>query len=433
MRLKNLPRDSSLFVGIILRRSPYAKHSLCSDLAELWSEQLEAVLTAMSEATHVTGRVIWPEEARAELALEMAKLLLFVSERVVDDRLRDRELSSIDPSEERAYFESAHGKERARSTGVMFAEHVWNRVYDEFARKYPLVLNADRELPFEYRVKKRREGRSPAAKRNHFLPGFAVKPWANSSGEILVFHHWVDGGVRASKRSYRNWGYEKFLYPQWLERYFHGVESDAADPYRRLLKNEPLPPDERRIFTTFLVVQMLRTPSFIARLGLGLRKKSVRENWDYPTNAGSLRRVYETLFENDAIHAELFVRLSAKRWQILRPSDEWVFPRVDSGIVIGAVLGHKQNSALFPLSPRACLCIGPGRANATDPPIPLDVQLDESQSRQVVIRIAAAGVRSVVLPPDVDAAQWSPLLSRYLGAGMSEEIVRYSAWGSLRA
>jgi hypothetical protein len=324
---------------------------------------------------------------------------------------------------------SEHGKERVQNTGKMFAEHIWNRSYDEYEAKYALLITSDTPQEFLYKTRTRRDGASAGVKRNHFLPAFANKPWSDSDGNILAARHWGDGGVRIVKCAFRNWGYQLFLYPQWLERYFHAVESDAAPAYRHLLDGVPLPPDERRMFTTFLVVQVLRTPAFITRLGLGLRRLSARRGWTYPMDAGSLRRAYETLFENDYIHARLHSRLTKQRWRILRPEGGWVFPRIDSGIVTATVGIEKKNAILFPLSPEKCLCIGPGGAKEDDPPFPLSVQLSESNTVNLLERLVSAAVHSIALPCGVDVSKWSALLARYMSTGTGEEIARYKAWG----
>src|SRR5262245_26270778 len=210
----------------------------------------------MMDATRETGRVLWPRDARAEVTLAMAKLSLFLASLIIKDRMGDRLLSSIDPAEEQAYLASEHGKERARNTGRNAAEGAWNRLYDEYVEKYPLLIGSTTPQAFTYRTKRWRHGESIGTKKNHFVPVLANKPWADSDGNVLVARHWVDGGVHISKVAFKNWGHESFLYPQWLENYFQAVESDAAPAYRHLLGMVPLPPDELRIFTTFLVLQV---------------------------------------------------------------------------------------------------------------------------------------------------------------------------------
>lgn len=423
--------DPIVIEALIRRREPQEDERLVSELAVLWSGALDDVLSAMMDATAESGRVVWPREARAEVVLELAKLSQFAADQIVKDRLKGRHLSSIDLAEERVYLISDHGKERSQNTGKMLAEHIWNRIYDEYVAKYPLLTSSGTPQEVIYKTKKRRNGTSAGVKRNHFLPAFANKPWADSDGNILVARHWVDGGVQVVKRAYRNWGFEMFLYPQWLERHFQAVESDAAKAYRHLLDSVPLPPDERRVFTTFLVVQMLRTPNTIARLGLSLRRLSTRRGWRYPMDAGSLRRAYETLFENDDIHARLHARMTKQQWRMLRPGREWGFPRIDSGIVTATVGAEKRSALLFPLSPEQCLCIGPSRAREDDLPIPLPVQLSESDTVNLVRRLAAAAVHSIALPCGADVSKWRALLARYMSTGTREEIARYKAWGSL--
>jgi hypothetical protein len=428
-RFRDRPRDPSLVVDMVRRRAPDADPNLVSALGVLWADALEAVLDAMTESTQASGRVVWPDEARAEMTFELARLSLFVGESIVKDRLGTRDITAIDVAEEEAFLLSTAGKERTANTGRLFAEHLWIPLYDRFVQKYPLLVAADNSQDSAYRTKKRRTGQSPGVKRNHFLPEFVNRPWADDAGNVLVVRHWVDGRVRADVKPVGTWGMEHFLYPQWLESYFHSVESDAAPAFRHLLAGFPLPPDERRIFTSFLIIQMLRTPTFIARIGLGLRDVSRRERWSYPLDEGSLRRAHETLFTNDNVHAQLYSRLSGRRWSILRAAAHLVFPRLDSGIVIAPAGAAKKASLLFPLSPTACLSVGPDRLKPDDPAIQIPARLTDSEMIRTVIRMVATAVRSIVLPTGTDMALWEQLLSQYMSNGVSEDIARYRSWG----
>jgi hypothetical protein len=386
----------------------------------------------MSDTTRESGRVVWPEAARAALTLELARLSLFAAGRIIDDRMENRTLDAITVADERTFCKSAFGRERALNFGRMLAGHIWNRVYDEYVSQYPLLITSEAVSPEVYSTRRKRAGRASSAKRNHFVPAFATKPWADSNGNMLVAHHWVDGAVRFSARAYRNWGYLSFLYPPWLEEQFQAIESDAASPYRRLTRGEALPPDELRMFTSFLVLQMLRTPTLMARVGLGLRAIATRESWAYPSDAGSLRRAYETLFLNDSVHARLHAHLSRRHWRLLQPAGGWCFPRIDSGIVLASLAGEKRQSHLFPLSPKVCLCIGPRARSRSDPWLPIATQLGDGDTRRLVSKLVSGALQSVALPTAVDKARWHPLLARHMGSALNEDVRRYRAWGISR-
>jgi hypothetical protein len=123
-------RDPSLVVDMVRRRAPDADPSLTSALGTLWADALHDVVDAMTESTRASGRVVWPDEARAEMTFELAKLTLYIGERIVQDRLGNRDIAAINLSEEEAFLLSEAGKERAVNTGKLFAQHVWIRLYD---------------------------------------------------------------------------------------------------------------------------------------------------------------------------------------------------------------------------------------------------------------------------------------------------------------
>lgn len=423
--------DPYAVAAIIRRRYPNVDASRARELGNVWSVQIEGVLDAMSDATYSSGRRVWPAEARSEIIVELAKLTLFLTERITEKRLAGRDPGSVDPLAEVEHFRSAEGKASIRDTGLLVSEHIWNGIYDESVGKYPLILASDREQPFEYKLRRKRSGRSEAVKRNHYIPVFAQRPWADNQNQVFVWRHWVDGGVRHRKRHYSQWGFEKFLYPQRIEEFLEAVETDAAEPYRRLLGGNVLAPNERRILISFFVVQMLRTPRVFAAVALGLGDMSRQGDWKYGVDPGSLRRAYETMFNNDDLHARYYSQLARQRWRILRPADGWVFPRIDTGVVVFSALGPKRDSLLFPLSPSRCLCIGPELADRLDPPIPVSVSLNSHQTVHLLRGLVAQAMRTLVLPCSIDLKKWTTLLSRHMSSSVPESMIRFSAWGPL--
>ena len=71
----------------------------------------------------------------------------------------------------------------------------------------------------------------------------------------------------------------------------------------------PLNEDETKQWVAYLAAQCIRTPAFILRLLPRVRRFVTEQGLDFPTDAGSLRRAYETLFSNDTVFAEMHQRL----------------------------------------------------------------------------------------------------------------------------
>lgn len=414
--------DAASILRLILKRHPQAT---------LWAKVVSDIVDGMMERTYESGRVALPADAHPEIVFEMAKLVMFASERVLDDRLKGGGPGDIDVRMEAEYLTSPYGRERVRNTSIMFADRIWNRMYDEYVVKYPLLASSAAASERPYGFRKRRRGAAPAVKRNHYIPAFADRPWSADTGLVLVARHTVSGEVDFVPRAPLVWGYEEFLYPPWLESYFHAAESDAAPQYKRILETTPLSIAERRTFSSLLVLQMVRTPAFMSALAVGLRRASRENGWTFATNPGSLRNAFEGIFREDSIRATMHERLSSRRWSLLAAAPPWGFPRVDAGVVRAVLRGRKRASWLFPLTPTTCLCIGPDRAAPTDPPVPLTRSLEVRDTRGVIARLAEHTVGSLLVPKIGDTEQWRQLLMEHMGTRVSEAVRRYRTWGAL--
>src|SRR5207245_1254922 len=120
------------------RRDPAADSEHGRALAGLWAQQLSQVIDRLFEMAQKSGRVAWHINARTEAIFEMARLLNWLSERIVDHRLKGRTVADIDIAEEQVALNSPEGVERIQNTARIVAERIWNRVYDDLQEKYPL-------------------------------------------------------------------------------------------------------------------------------------------------------------------------------------------------------------------------------------------------------------------------------------------------------
>src|SRR6185503_1918932 len=117
--------------------------------------------------------------------------------------------------------------------------------------------------------------------------------WADSQGKIMVYSSKPGDAVEARVRNFGQWGFEERLYSQQLELYLGGLETDAAEPMRKLLEVIPLSAQERKQFITFLIAQWIRTPGFIITKMSGLQRIIREQRIEYGTDILSLRRAFE--------------------------------------------------------------------------------------------------------------------------------------------
>jgi hypothetical protein len=192
--------------------------------------------------------------------------------------------------------------------------------------------------------------------------------------------------VEARVRDFGQWGFEERLYSQGLELYLGGLETDAAEPMRKLLEVIPLSAQERKQLITFLIAQWIRTPVFILTQMSGLQRIIRERGIKFGTDVQSLRRAFEASFQNDVLYAMLYRTIDLRSWRILVAPDGGGFIRPDSSIVIGG----RDTNIYYPLTPKKCLHIGPDLAGERPPIIPLLRQLtSNSLARTNATRSAA--------------------------------------------
>ncbi|HEX7407739.1 MAG TPA: DUF4238 domain-containing protein [Candidatus Binatia bacterium] len=421
--------DTDIVYAELVRRDQAAASEHGRRLARLWAQQLSGVIKRVFEISQRSGRVAWHVDARTEAIFEMARLLNWLGERIVDRGLNGRAVAHIDIAEEQAVLDSPQGIERIENTAQIVAERIWNRVYDKLQEKYPLVQEpgVENTLPrLPGRLPRRRQR---GTKDNHFVPRFTIRPWAGADGQVREFRRLSGGRIHSRLRPYARWGFEHFLYPQGLEEYFQRVESRVAAPYRQVLQYLPLTPHDRYFWISFLILQHLRTPAFMATLAAGLSRRIKAERWAYPTTPEAMRRAYLTLFGEDKVFSAYYSRINERRWHLLVPSAGMSFPRTDVPIVITGEVRTQAWRCVYPLSPARCFQVGPERAAETDVPFALSQTLSLEETIGLNNLLLSQARRSVVVRPTDDPGQWSHVIDRALVRTSTAE--EYQAWGSL--
>lgn len=434
----NKPSRSDLLLGSLRARFPEASSDHLSALAEIWSQQLDGVIQRMLEICSREQQVALPLEEKEHLIFELAKLTVWLGDRVIERNLQGRNLEDIELDAERASLASDEIKQRVENTARNCADGIWKRVVQEAVARHPRVLSSAHIGSEGNRGARLSQGKHLGVRAQHYAPVFANKRWASGKyGRVRVYTRAISGELRARDVGYKTWGREDFLYSQRLERLFHLIEGDARLSYGKLLNMVPLTEQDRRHWVAFMIAQLFRTPRATVRQLRGLRDVILRERLAYATDVGSLRQAFETLFTNNAIFAHFYRLFRDMEWGLWRASAGANFVRSDEPIAVvrDALEGRLQ--FIYPMSPDRCLVIGP-RASPSDETmriVPMGRDLSFIETMHVNATLARNARSSVLARVNTDDAELRSVLESHLAAGDDErsalDDLAFEFWGDL--
>jgi hypothetical protein len=288
---------------------------------------------------------------REEMALELAKLIFFISEKVVFDRMNGRTINEIDCQEEREQCFNLEGKERISNTAQNCANQVWLRRYNERWK-----LKTETALRKEKNPKKK-VVTPKAVEKNHFIPkSFIKRYW--SEGQFVYRSIKASEGLEEKKEtSFGSWGFRKNLYSDSLEAYFGLLEGDAVRPIQMVLDVETLNRPQREALIGFIVIQRIRNPHFMEPIEKSVAPVVASEvGADKAEDKLYMRAVYETLYSQNEFYDKLARPIMYSRWVVVRSeTPDFVLPDVCN--LFGV---HKGRQYVFvPLTPKDCLVVLP--------------------------------------------------------------------------
>lgn len=345
-------------------------------LALIYDEAVHRIIVQMFEL----GR---PDETpldidlREEMTLEIAKLTFWLGERVVEKRLPNPEAGEIDLAAEREAVLGPAGAEIIANTARISFDRIWGRLIEE--RYKPKTIAAAKR---KANPRKQVLAVKPVGK-NHFIPRWFIRDLWAVDGKVLRWRR-DGGGWISARRGFGEWGYRHNLYSDRLEAYFGLLEGDAKKPVEMLLDTRPLNGPQREAFVGFLIIQLLRNPTFIEAHNQHLAP--VLENLDPSEGEWTLERSYEAMFQNHDLYRLLATPVMESRWAVVK-SAEPVFVLPDTfGVRAPAQDGLRL---IAPLSPTACFVTLPDREEMKRI-VPRHLPADQALAR----RISAALVRA---------------------------------------
>ncbi|MBA1143868.1 MULTISPECIES: DUF4238 domain-containing protein [Mesorhizobium] len=287
---------------------PHVSADAIDPLAHIWDEVIHRIVGEMLALDHDQSPL--HINIREEMALELARLQLWLGNEVVAKRLvAGRELTSIDLEQERHECLGPAGSVMIAATAKLAYEHVWKTFMEtRWKPKSQRAIERDANPP------KAKLSIKPE-KKNHFISrGFIRDHWA-VGGTVLRWQR-SDGGWQSASRAFGKWGFGHNLYSDRLEAYFGLIEGDAKKPIQMLLGREPLNGPQRESLVGFLVIQILRNPNFInavrGMMGPNLEKLGYADDLDMASKA------YETLYQSNEFYHALAHPLMWSRWALVR-------------------------------------------------------------------------------------------------------------------
>jgi hypothetical protein len=213
-------------------KCPSCERKRLDALVAVWSRELELILKRMFTICAEGAPLRLPEEVRHEAAFELARLTLWLEDKIVAVRTSATPIDELDPETEERSVNSPEGQQRIDNTARMCAEQIWKRLQEDWWKRFPAI----RKAPARRGKILTASGRSQGVRQQHFSPAFSNKLWANEPDKkVTVYARGVDNKITSKHVPYRSWGRESFIYSQKLEQLFGLIEGDAKKPYTKLL------------------------------------------------------------------------------------------------------------------------------------------------------------------------------------------------------
>lgn len=366
--------------SFVLNKCPESQSSDVAKVSAIWDDVVSLIIQKMLEYSTNKIRALHVN-LREEMALELAKLALFISEKVVDDRLHGRLLTDINETTERDECFSEDGLKKIEQTAENIANGVWVKQYNERWKRKSESYFAKEKKP------KRTEIKPKPAKDNHFIPKSFIRRYWSSGQHVFKFTKLENGKINKEKIGLGQWGFVENLYSDHLEAYFGLLEGDAVRPMEMLLNVEPLNRPQRESLIGFIVIQRLRSPQFMDTLNRQMIPVVASEvGGGEEHDEEYMRSVYESLYRQNEFYDRLARPIMYSKWVVVR-SKEAIFVLPDTCNIFGKYDGCQY--VIMPLTPTYCLVVLPVPVSDIRI-VPHYIQADDALSKDISAILAAS-------------------------------------------
>lgn len=384
--MKRSSRKSWVSGTAVRKLFPEGDHHSIDALTAVWDKVVDRIIIEMmtlSEANDVELHI----NLREEMVLELARLQIWLAERVVEMRVKDRELSSIDPEQERKQCLGSEGAELILNTARMVYKQIWSKRLEE-RWKPKSAWAIEREAnpnPAKLPIK-------PVGK-NHFISRWFIRDHWATNDKVLRWRRTPDGWT-SSRREFSQWGHLPKLYSDPLEAYFSLLEGDAKCPIEMLLDTHPLNLPQREALVGFLVIHILRNPYTITALQEAIAP--VIAELGHGDDPEMPRKAYESLYRNNEFYHRIAAPVMWSPWALVH-SERPVFVLPDTFCVRASTICGMR--LIVPLTPTACFVTLPG-IKRPKRIVPFNVHADEDLSRRISLVLTQAAAKEFLSHPN---------------------------------
>ena len=125
-----MPYSESFAEGVIRKKAPDLPGAHIAALAAIWDEVVHRIVQGMLALDESEDRELHVN-MRAEMSLDIAKMLMFFTEGVVEKRVGNRDLHLIGPEVERSECFGPAGVQMIETTARNFYEGYWRKRMEE--------------------------------------------------------------------------------------------------------------------------------------------------------------------------------------------------------------------------------------------------------------------------------------------------------------
>ena len=399
------------------KKAPLEPRHIIRPLAVIWDEVVDRIISELMDLVNFEDAEIHID-MREEIVLTLAQIHAWMSEVVVVERINNRPLHSINIELEREECLGLKGAKVISGTAHVLYKSISKKITERWEPKSQKIFERERN------PRKRNPVSIQPVKKNHFIPKFFLKSnWANN--EKLLCWRCTENGWKSSSRNFGQWGSRKNLYSDKLEAYFGLLEGDAKQPIRMLLNMCPLNDPQRKAFVGFLIIQMLRNPSYMEAFERGIAPVVIESGYYHdPT---MVRRAYESIFQNNDLYDHFARPIMWSQWAIVK-SDEPVFVLPDT-FSIHNDLGDGLRM-IVPLTPNYCFVTLLDREKEKRL-VPHPVSVNNALARRISATLISQSISGFVSHPDFKTTDTSPVKLKDLLSDIFNEVTtKIYSWNS---